>query len=76
MMPYTLQPATVYGPAQYSWAAAQAAPAQLRKFRVEVTMDDGSTGTHFGMYRTAVIATTRAMELFPDAARIDTKEVP
>lgn len=39
--------------------------------KVTITMPDGSKGDHEGKYADTVDATVRALELFPEARKID-----
>ena len=51
----------------------QASRPALRPFYVTITMPDGSTGGHQGLYGHSVDAWERAAELFPDAAKIEVR---
>lgn len=42
----------------------------MHSYHVTITMGDGSTGRHVGLYRDGAAAADRAIGLFPGAARI------
>ena len=42
----------------------------MRTYRIRITMDDGSFGEHYGIYRDSFSATVRALQLFPQARSV------
>ena len=50
-----------------------ASPPALRPYYVVITMADGSTGGHQGLYGHSMDAWNRAFDLFPDAIRIEVR---
>jgi hypothetical protein len=42
----------------------------MHSYHVTIVMPDGSRGRHIGLYRDCAAAALRAIDLFPDAARI------
>ncbi len=43
----------------------------MRSYHVLITMADGSQGRHCDLYHDGAAAAMRAIELFPDACKID-----
>jgi len=48
----------------------------MKKYRVRITMQDGSHGEHHGLYVGGFEAVITAMDLFPDARRISAVQLP
>lgn len=45
----------------------------MRHFLIQITMADGSTGQHNGVYADGFDAVIHAMDSFPDAKRISAR---
>lgn len=45
----------------------------MRIYQVTITMADGSSGEHSGLYACGIDAVITAMECFPDARRISAR---
>jgi hypothetical protein len=48
---------------------------EVRKYLIQITMHDGSTGRHEGVFRDGFEASICAMEMFPEAMRISARRL-
>lgn len=47
----------------------------MHHFAITITMSDGSTGQHEGFYATSCDAVIKALDAFPEAARISVRRL-
>jgi hypothetical protein len=47
----------------------------MRRYLIRITMRDGSTGRHHGIYPNGFAAIVYALEAFPNALRISSRRI-